>query len=52
MIAAASFLCLAAGVGLAVLARRRPERTALERWSGACLVAGLGLLGAALHGGR
>ncbi|WP_336486760.1 hypothetical protein [Methylobacterium nigriterrae] len=45
-----SFACLASGVGLAVAALRDPARAPqFERWSGICLVAGLALLGAALH---
>jgi hypothetical protein len=53
MFALISLACLVGGVGLAALSLRRPERAAaLERWSGICLLAGLGLLGLALHGGR
>lgn len=48
-----SLACLAGGVGLAALSLHRPDRAAtLERWSGVCLLAGLGLLGFALQGGR
>ena len=44
-----SFTCLACGVGLAGLSTRHATRAAsLERWSGICLLAGLGLLGASL----
>ncbi|GEP06824.1 hypothetical protein [Methylobacterium oxalidis] len=50
MIVVSSFLCLAAGVGLAAASLRFPDRApALERWSGVCLVAGLALLGAGLQ---
>jgi hypothetical protein len=53
MLAMISLACLASGVGLAALSLRRPDRAAaLERWSGICLLAGLGLLGFALHGSR
>lgn len=41
-----SFACLTCGVGLASLSTRDAERAqTLERWSGVCLLAGLGLLG-------
>ncbi len=53
MLTLISLACLACGVSLAALSLRRPDRAAtLERWSGICLLAGLGLLGFALHGGR
>jgi hypothetical protein len=45
--------CLFCGVCLAGLSLRYPARAAvLERWSGICLMLGLCLLGAALHGVR
>ncbi len=48
-----SLACLTGGVGLAALSLHRPDRAAaLERWSGICLLAGLGLLGFGLHAGR
>ncbi|MFD0937666.1 hypothetical protein [Methylobacterium trifolii] len=50
---ATSFGCLAAGVALATLALGDPERAPrLERWSGLCVIAGLCLLGFALHAGH
>ena len=53
MLAMISLACLAGGVGLAALSLRRPaQAVALERWSGICLLAGLGLLGFALQGSR
>ncbi|MCJ2054824.1 hypothetical protein [Methylobacterium sp. J-070] len=48
-----SLVCLACGVALAGVSLSVPARSAaLERWSGVCLVLGLGLLGVALHGAR
>ena len=53
MISFLSIGCILGGVALAGFSLRRPDRAArLERWSGVCLVAGLGLLGFALRGGR
>ena len=53
MLTMISLACLVGGVGLATLSLRRPDHAAsLERWSGICLLAGLGLLGFALQGGR
>lgn len=49
MITLASLSCLIAGASLAWASLRDPERAAvLERWSGVCLVLGLGLLGASM----
>ena len=43
--------CFVCGVGFAGLSLRDPVRAAsFERWSGACIVLGLCLLGAALQG--
>ena len=53
MLSLISLCCLASGVALALLSLRRPgQAVRLSRWSGVCLVAGLGLLGAALRGAR
>ncbi|WP_204165178.1 hypothetical protein [Methylobacterium radiodurans] len=53
MLTMISLACIAGGVGLAALSLRRPDRAAsLERWSGICLLTGLGLLGFALHASR
>ncbi|GJD57052.1 hypothetical protein [Methylobacterium dankookense] len=53
MVSLASLGCIVCGVVLALLSLRRPEQAvSLERWSGICLVAGLGLLGFALRSGR
>lgn len=53
MVSLVSIGCLVCGVALALLSLHRPEQAvSLERWSGVCLVAGLGLLGFALRGGR
>jgi hypothetical protein len=53
LIAVMSLVSLICGVSLAGLSLRYPGRAAVfERWSGVCLVLGLCLLGAALHGAR
>ena len=53
LLAAMSLGCLICGAGFAGLSSRSPLRApAFERWSGVCLVLGLGLLGAALQGTR
>ena len=53
MLSLISLCCLASGVALALHSLRRPRQAVrLSRWSGVCLVAGLGLLGAALRGAR
>lgn len=53
LVAVMSLVCLICGVGFAGLSLRYPTRAAVfERWSGICIVLGLCLLGAALHGTR
>lgn len=53
LVAVMSLVCLICGVGFAGLSLRYPARAAaFERWSGICIVLGLCLLGAALHGTR